>query len=413
MANRFYRLIGKRLLDVVASGAGIILLLPVLATTAALVSLKLGRPVFFRQTRTGQFGRAFSILKFRSMTDARDNTGELLSDEHRLTPLGTFLRETSLDELPALWNVLLGHVSLVGPRPLLPQYLDRYTTRQAKRHEVRPGITGLAQIGGRNQLSWEERFELDAQYVESLSLWTDMKILFATIGKVINRDGISHEGHVTMPEFHGTKSVYVIGAGGHAKVVISTLRELGYFVEGIFDDDPRLGGEQFCGASVLGSIDSIDNYRHHHAIVAIGDNHVRREIAQKVDLEWLTVIHPNAYVDPTASVGPGSIIMNGAIVQAGAKVAEHVIVNTAASVDHDCNIEEYVHIGPGCRLAGGVTVGREAILGVGSAAIPLITIGDDSVVGAGAVVVNDIPRRVVAKGVPARIDNPIHKRKAA
>lgn len=178
--------------------------LPVLGTAAILVRFKLGSPVFFRQRRPGLHGRIFEMVKFRTMTDQRDARGELLPDAVRLTPFGKFLRATSLDELPELWNVLRGDMSLVGPRPLLVQYLDRYSPRQARRHDVRPGLTGLAQVMGRNALSWEEKFEWDVRYVETQSLWLDLKILFLTVKAVFGRTGISAAGEATMPEFMGS-----------------------------------------------------------------------------------------------------------------------------------------------------------------------------------------------------------------
>lgn len=175
--------------------------LPILLVVAILVRIKLGSPVFFRQKRPGQGARLFEMIKFRTMTDARDAAGQLLPDAVRLTPFGKFLRATSLDELPELLNVLRGDMSLVGPRPLLIEYLPRYSPRQARRHEVRPGITGLAQVMGRNALSWEEKFQWDVRYVETQSFWLDLKILFLTIKTVLARTGVSAAGEATMPKF--------------------------------------------------------------------------------------------------------------------------------------------------------------------------------------------------------------------
>lgn len=203
--TKLYQHGGKRALDVVLVTLTLILLSPVLLVIAFVVRRKLGISVIFRQQRPGQHGKPFTLYKFRTMTGARDADGNLLPDADRLTPFGRFLRRTSIDELPELFNVLKGDMSLVGPRPLLMQYLDRYTPEQARRHEVRPGITGWAQINGRNALSWEEKFELDIWYVNNLSLWLDLKILVLTIWKVLRREGISQGGHATMPEFMGTE----------------------------------------------------------------------------------------------------------------------------------------------------------------------------------------------------------------
>ncbi len=177
---------------------------PLLGVVALLVRVKLGSPVFFRQARPGLHGKSFQLVKFRSMTSQRDASGQLLPDAQRLTAFGRLLRSTSLDELPELWNVLRGEMSLVGPRPLLVEYLPLYSPRQARRHEVRPGLTGLAQVKGRNALSWEEKFEWDVRYVENRSLLLDLKILALTVRAVLIRDGISAEGAATMPPFRGT-----------------------------------------------------------------------------------------------------------------------------------------------------------------------------------------------------------------
>lgn len=195
----------KRVLDLVCSGLGLLVLSPVLLVLAILIALRLGRPVLFTQTRPGLYGKPFRMLKFRSMTSACDASGNLLPDEQRLTPFGQRLRSTSLDELPGLWSVLKGDMSLVGPRPLLMEYLPLYSPEQTRRHEVRPGITGWAQVNGRNAISWEEKFALDVWYVDNQSLWLDIKIILLTIQKVYSRDDISADGVVTMRRFMGSK----------------------------------------------------------------------------------------------------------------------------------------------------------------------------------------------------------------
>jgi len=199
-----YRCLGKRALDILVAIPAIILLLPIYGIISFLVLISLGVPIFFQQKRPGINGQPFQIYKFRTMTDARDEQGNLLPDAERLTPFGQFLRRTSLDELPELWNVLKGDMSLVGPRPLLMQYLDRYTPEQARRHEVKPGITGWAQIHGRNALTWEEKFKLDVWYVDHMSFWLDIKILIITLWKILKREGINQPGQATMEEFKGS-----------------------------------------------------------------------------------------------------------------------------------------------------------------------------------------------------------------
>ena len=194
----------KRAFDFLVSLAALLLLWPVLLVLAVLVRVKLGRPVLFRQQRPGLHGRPFTMLKFRTMTDARDTEGNLLPDGERLSSFGRSLRSTSLDELPELINVVAGDMSLVGPRPLLMRYLDRYTPEQMRRHEVRPGITGWAQVNGRNAITWDQKFALDIWYVDHHSLRLDMRILWLTVRNVLRREGISQAGEATMEEFLGT-----------------------------------------------------------------------------------------------------------------------------------------------------------------------------------------------------------------
>ena len=196
----------KRLFDLIAAFFALSLLALPLALLAWQVRRKLGSPVFFTQVRPGLHGKPFKMVKFRTMTSERGPDGELLPDAVRLTPFGRFLRSSSLDELPELWNVLKGDMSLVGPRPLLMEYLPLYSPAQARRHEVRPGITGWAQVNGRNAISWEDKFKLDVWYVDHRSLWLDVKILWLTVQKVLVRDGISAEGEATMPRFTGRNS---------------------------------------------------------------------------------------------------------------------------------------------------------------------------------------------------------------
>lgn len=196
----------KRLFDIAVAGTALTLLSPVLLLIWWKVRTQLGSPALFRQQRPGLGGRPFRMIKFRTMTDARGPDGKLLPDAERLHPLGRLLRATSLDELPELWNVVRGDMSLVGPRPLLMEYLPLYNAEQARRHDVRPGITGWAQVNGRNALSWEQKFALDTWYVGHRSFWLDLRILAMTVGKVLKRDGISAAGEATMPRFTGTAS---------------------------------------------------------------------------------------------------------------------------------------------------------------------------------------------------------------
>ena len=198
-----FHLMLKRIIDIVGSLIGIIILLPVYIIVAILVYKNLGAPIIFRQQRPGKNGEIFEMMKFRSMLDKTNKKGKVLPDEERLTPFGMKLRSTSLDELPELFNVLKGEMSLVGPRPLLVEYLELYSDEQKKRHNMKPGITGLAQINGRNAISWSEKLAYDVEYVENFNIFMDIKILFKTIYKVIKKEGISQEGNVTMESFTG------------------------------------------------------------------------------------------------------------------------------------------------------------------------------------------------------------------
>jgi lipopolysaccharide/colanic/teichoic acid biosynthesis glycosyltransferase len=198
-----YKFFFKRIIDLIIAIIGLILLLPIFFTIMALIKINLGSPIIYKQLRPGLDKKVFNIYKFRTMTEEKNKNGVLFSDEERLTKFGKFLRSTSLDELPGLWNVLIGDMSLVGPRPLLIEYLSLYSPEQARRHEVRSGITGWAQVNGRNAISWNKKLQMDVWYVDNQSLILDIKILCLTLTKVIKRDGISHNNHATMEKFKG------------------------------------------------------------------------------------------------------------------------------------------------------------------------------------------------------------------
>lgn len=195
----------KRPVDFILSLVALIVFSPILLIVAVLVRIKLGSPVIFKQQRPGLNGEIFNMYKFRTMTDERDENGELLPDEERLKEFGKKLRSTSLDELPELWNIVRGDMSLIGPRPLLVKYLPRYNAHQARRHEVRPGVTGYAQVNGRNSITWEKKFDLDVEYVDNLTFWRDVQIVLKTLKTVLAREGISSDSSVTMEEFAGSK----------------------------------------------------------------------------------------------------------------------------------------------------------------------------------------------------------------
>ena len=424
MRDTFYRRIGKRAFDL-----GIVCVLapfwlPAMAVVAMLVWLRLGRPVFYCQDRPGLHEKLFTLIKFRTMTHATDAHGRLLPDEQRLTRFGKFLRSTSLDELPELWNVLLGHMSLVGPRPLLAEYLDLYTSEQARRHEVKPGLTGWAQVHGRNAIGWEEKFTLDLWYIEHLRVWLDLRILAKTVLHVFRPEGITEQGHCTARKFTGSQvansksesnvktsaddtadreAVAIVGAGGHAKVVAATLLADGRRIEAFYDDDrSRWGTSNFAGI-VIGPCTELEQRSQGLAILAIGDNATRRSLACRLQVRWTRAVHPNAMVHDTVDVAEGVLICAGAIVQPDVRIGAHSIINTGATVDHDTVVGKYVHVAPGVRLAGNVVLEDGVLMGIGSSAAPGVRIGKDTIVGAGAVVVDHLPPHSVAVGVPARV----------
>ena len=399
----------KRVFDLVVAGTVGVLLLPVIAAVAVAVRVCLGGPVLFRQWRPGLHGQPFEMVKFRSMRDAVDRDGRPLPDHERLTRFGKLLRASSLDELPELWNVLRGEMSLVGPRPLLPQYLPLYTPDQARRHDVRPGVTGWAQVNGRNAVSWDRKFELDLEYVDSRSLMFDLRVLVMTVGKVLIPSGISQSGHATAAAFDAASSrrCVLFGSGGHAKVVIESLRRLGDYVEAIYDDDASRIGQTVAGVPVAGTIDDyIAGCQAGHrrrGLIAIGSAAARQAIAARVDCHWMTVVDPNAVVAADVQLGNGVYVAAGAVVQPSTTIGEHTIINTAASVDHDCRIAAFAHVAPGSTLAGGVQVGTGTLCGLGCRVLPGVAIGDDCTLGAGAVATADVADLATAVGVPARV----------
>ena len=286
---------------------------------------------------------------------------------------------------------------------------DRYNRVQRRRLEIRPGLTGQAQINGRNGLTWEQKFDHDIWYVDRISLWLDLRIICMTPWKVLRSEGISAAGHATVEKFRGTPPdpdtmpVVVLGAGGHARVVISTLLVQERTVIAVLDDDDSLWGDTLLGVPVTGPLSKLESYEDCAAIIAIGNNAIRQRVAQQTDGLWTRVIHPHSSIDPKTEIDPGTVVMAGAVIQCGSRIGAHSIVNTSATIDHDCLIEEFVHVAPGCHLAGDVEVHRGTLLGIGSKVIPGMRIGADATIGAAAAVVRDVPDRVTVTGVPGRI----------
>lgn len=407
-----YRRFGKRCLDISLAVCGIIILAPVYAAIWLAVRIFLGSPAFFVQTRPGLNGRPFRIIKFRTMRDLCDSSGRPLPDEDRVCPFGQWLRSTSLDELPELWNVACGDMSLVGPRPLLMEYLPHYTHQQLRRHQVRPGVTGLAQVEGRNRLSWPSRLALDVEYVDKCSFWLDIKILAKTLWKVALRDGISVAGRVTAEPLVPLSPLIVIGAGGHSAVVRAVLNDMGESIDSVYDDDAVRWGSSVGGALVDGPVEKLRDRGRLRAIVAVGDNQARKRLTGLVSMCWARAIHPTACIHGSVAIGQGSVVFAGAVLQPNCSVGSHVIVNTGALVDHDCKIGDFASIGPGAVLSGGVIVGEGAMIGAGATVLPGRAIGRFAKIGAGATVTRDIPDEATALGSPARAVSETHPAKS-
>ncbi|MCI9047459.1 MAG: UDP-N-acetylgalactosaminyltransferase [Hungatella sp.] len=397
----FYEAWIKRLLDVALSTAALLLFSPVMGLTALLIRIKLGTPVLFIQDRPGKDGKVFKLYKFRTMTNKRGEDGNLLPDEKRLTNFGRSLRSTSLDELPELVNIIKGDMSIVGPRPLLVEYLPRYDHRQRHRHDVRPGLTGLAQVNGRNRLSWEERFEDDLKYVKRITFLADVKIILKTIAAVWNRTGICSDISETMDIFMGSgRTLTVIGASGHGKVVADIAKRCGYGDIVFFDDNPDI---KFCGDYPISGQSRDACHRCGDTMIAIGNAKIRQKIQQSIEnSRIITLIHPDAVIADDVEVGRGSVVMAGAVINPGTRIGDGCIINTSSSVDHDCFIGNFVHISVGAHVAGNVTVGSRTWVGAGATISNNVCICEDCMIDAGAVVVKDLEEAGTYVGVPAR-----------
>ncbi|MDM1717158.1 NeuD/PglB/VioB family sugar acetyltransferase [Thiopseudomonas alkaliphila] len=395
----------KRLFDIIASALGLIILSPVIAIVAWQVKKKLGSPVLFRQIRPGLNGKPFEMIKFRTMLDAYDKEGNPLPNEQRFTKFGNFLRSTSLDELPELWNVLKGDMSLVGPRPLLVEYLPLYNKEQARRHEVRPGVTGWAQVNGRNAISWEEKFELDTWYVDNNSLWLDIKILFLTVKKVFIREGISNSENVTMPKFKGSKQLIIVGASGFGKEVAWLAERLELPIKGFLDDNTSLSGKEFYGYPVLGCVSEWINYTGCEFVLAIASPKVRKKIVDLMFEQGQPVF--KTLVDPSVqthklSIGKGCIVCAGTVITADVTIGDYCIVNKLCSIGHDVKIKNYVTVAPMVMLGGHVVLEEEVEIGASSAIRQGLAVDIKSMVGMGAIVTKSIAANTVVVGNPAK-----------
>lgn len=412
----------KRLFDVLISATAILVLSPIIALVTCSVARNMGTPVLFRQLRPGLNGKPFVMIKFRTMKDGVDSQGYTLPDSERLTKFGEFLRSSSLDELPGLWNVLIGDMSLVGPRPLLMEYLPLYTSQQYRRHEVRPGLTGWAQVNGRNSISWEKKFGLDVWYVDNRSLWLDIKILLLTIKKVVLRDGISSEGEATMTRFTGHNStenvidtiIGVYGASGFGREIMPLVKRQysSLFVGSCFvfvDDNAsikELNGYPVLSYSEFLSSKSVKKY----VVLAIANSGVRERLVQKCEkdsVEFLSVTAENAVVLDAVEIDKGAVICHFTQLTSNISIGKQFHANIHSYVAHDCIIGDYVTFAPGVRCNGNVHIedhayiGTGAIIKQGTPDKPLV-IGKGAVIGMGAVVTKDVPPGITVIGNPAR-----------
>ncbi|MGP1449739.1 MAG: NeuD/PglB/VioB family sugar acetyltransferase [Wolinella sp.] len=397
-----YKNLFKGIFDRVLAAILLLLFSPILLVCAYQIRKHLGSPIFFRQERPGKNGKIFRIFKFRTMSDARDKDGNLLPDSERLGGVGAKIRALSLDELPQLLNVLRGEMSFVGPRPLLVEYLPLYSSEQARRHEVLPGITGLAQVNGRNAISWEDKFRFDVEYVDNISFALDMKILFLTVKKVLIRDGITAHNSVSAEKFMG-RQIALIGAGGHGKVVGEIAELLGYKISILVDDSTETV-ELFGLKSILLS-EFLATKPKIPVALGVGNNVARERIFNELSqcgVAMPVLIHKSASVSKSASIGEGSVVMANAVINPSARIGRGVIVNSGAVVEHDNVIGDFVHISPRAALAGSVTIGAHTHIGIAACVIQGLTIGESCVIGAGSVVIDDILGHKTVVGNPAK-----------
>lgn len=368
----------KRILDISFVLISLPITLPIILLAYITMLIVQGRPVFFRQKRLGKDNKEFNLIKFRTMKLGN------APDSERMTKPGNLLRKLSIDELPEIFNILKGEMSLVGPRPLPTLYIDYYDEEELKRHKVLPGLTGLAQINGRNAISWKNKFKFDLEYVNNNNVLIDIKIIFKTFLTLLRVSSVNASENITMMPL--TERLHIIGSGGHAKVIVELAESLGHEIKGIYDTDQSKIGNSFMGYIIKDQNELKDNALR---VIAIGNNQIRKKLNSK-NHRYATLIHPKALISPSSSIKEGSVVFKGAIIQASTCIGRHVIINTGAKVDHDCQIQDYVHIAPGCTLCGDVVIEELNFLGVSSTVAPQVFIAKENMIAAGSTVNKDI-----------------------
>jgi len=414
----------------VSSLCALLVFSPVLLIVALLVRVKLGAPIIFSQERPGLNGKIFKIKKFRSMTNKRDENGNLLPDAQRLTRFGKTLRALSLDELPELWNILKGDMSVVGPRPLRVSYLPLYSAEQARRHDMRPGLTGYAQVNGRNAISWEEKFALDCWYIDNVSFWLDIKIIFKTVLKVFGRSGITAEGSVSTTPFTGTVEIYdlmevsmererkdlvIVGAGGFGREIMWLMSESSrlceeYNILGFVDDGAtHAQGDMINGNILLGTTQWLLSYdKEICAVLCIGTPRHRASIVEKLarnpNISFPTVICDGAHYSPHVKFGKGCIVYASAMLTVNIELGDFVVVGKKCCIAHDTVLDDFVTLSTNATVSGvHIKSGVEIGMGVRVFADKTMkVIGENAIIGAGAVVLSDIPPDCTAVGTPAK-----------
>ncbi|AYF43821.1 polysaccharide biosynthesis protein [Halobacteriovorax sp. BALOs_7] len=385
----------KRAFDIAFSIFAIAITSPILVLVSFLSLLIQGRPIFFIQERVGYKNKIFKMVKFRTMS-----LDTSLDESQRIGFYGKMLRKFSIDELPEFFNILFGDLSVVGPRPLLKEYIPFYTKEQARRHDVKPGLTGLAQVSGRNSLSWNEKFKFDISYIEKQSFFFDIKIILMTIKQMIKPVGINSSKTKSMERFD--HPFYLFGGGGHSLSVQFAAEESGQDIYAIYDKnlDNIQALHSYKDAILTDSLPV--NIAGVRGVLAIGSNSIRKKLSQDLSAKWETIIHPSATIHESAVIGHGTVVLSGAYIGPNAVVGNHVIINTGSIVEHDCVVEDFSHICPNTTLCGGVHIGELTMVGAGSVVKPLVKICSEVVIGLNSSVIKNIDKPGTYIGQPVR-----------